>query len=244
MKVERLNDNQIRFIFMQQDLADRNININDFVSRPPSGSHGLFQEITGLLQSEYGFATIGTPLMFEATMSNDSLWVTVTKMNPADGMNGLQNMMGGIMSHLNPQMLAGNQGFVQAHIPNTPPNMPHQQGAPTGNQQHRRQKQKPPPKKDYVLYSFDNFDIMAMVASRIGSNFNGDSHVYKMEGRYYLLLKTTELDNIIVKKLESLLCDFGKKELSGPIAYNQMMERGEVIIAEDAVRKLKMYGQY
>ena len=241
MKVERLNENQIRFIFMPQDLADRNININDFVTRPPSGSHGLFQEITSLLQTEYGFATIGTPLMFEATMTNDTLSVTVTRVNPADGMGGFQNMLGGIMSQINPNMLAGHNGFVQAHIPNASPNMPHQQAVPPVNPQ---QMQHRPAEKGYILYSFDSLDMLASVASRIGNNFTGDSHVYKMEGRYYLLLKISNVGDYIVKKIESMLCDFGKKELSGPIAYNQMMERGEVIIAEDAVRKLKLYGQY
>ena len=242
MKVERLNDNQIRFIFMQQDLADRNININDFVTRPPNGSHMLFQEITGLLQSEYGFATIGTPLMFEATMSNDTLTITVTRVNPNDA--GFQNMFGGIMSQFNPQMLAGQQGFVQAHIPGAPPNMPPPHAVP--HQQNARQQQaKPkPPERTYILYSFDNFEILATVASRIGSNFTGDSHVYKVEGKYYLLLKVAGISNVVVKKLESMLDDFGKKELSGPIAYNKMMERGEVIIAQDAVSKLKLYKQY
>jgi len=235
MKIEKINDNQIRFIFMPQDLADRNININDFVAHPPNGSHGLFQEITGILQSDYGFAPIGTPLMFEATMSNDSLCVTVTKMNP-DAMGGFQNMLGGMMSQINPQMLAGHNGFVQTHIPNA------QQ--PQANPKNKTTSQKSLPPRDYTLYSFDNLDILAMVASRIGSNFLGGSHVYKMEGKYHLLLQITGMGDIMVKKLEGLLCEFGKRELSGPISHNKMLEHGEVIIAEDAVRKLKLYGQF
>ena len=233
MKIEKINDNQIRFIFMPQDLADRNIDINDFVAHPPNGSHGLFQEITGILQSDYGFAPIGTPLMFEATMSNDSLCVTVTRMNP-DAMGGFQNMLGGMMSQINPQMLAGHNGFVQTHIPNA------QQ--PQANPKKKAAKSLPP--RDYILYSFDNLDILAMVASRIGSNFLGGSHVYKIEGKYHMLLQITGMSDIMIRKLEGLLCEFGKRELSGPIARNKMLEHGEVIIAEDAVRKLKLYGQF
>lgn len=235
MKIEKINDNQIRFIFMPQDLADRNININDFVAHPPNGSHGLFQEITSILQSDYSFAPIGTPLMFEATMSNDSLCVTVTRMNP-DAMGGFQNMLGGMMSQINPQMHTGQNGFVQTHIPNAPQSQI--------NPKKKTTSPKSLPPREYILYSFDNLDILATVASRIGSNFLGGSHVYKMEGKYNLLLQITGMGDIMVKKLEGLLCEFGKRELSGPIARNKMLEHGEVIIAEDAVRKLKLYGQF
>jgi len=232
---------------MPQDLAARNVSMGDIVTPSPNRPHGLFQEITGILQTEYGFATFGTPLMFEATVASDqSLSILVTKMAMPTNEYGdqmdpgayLQNLMGGFTPQMN--QFAHNQdsmGHIQPNgMPPPPPPGPGQPGHRHGR--HGR-KQKKPPESGYILYSFEDIDVLAFAASRIGGDYTGKNHVYKMEGKYHLLMQSNAQHS--TKKLEGLLSDFGKKETTSPLSYNQMIERGEPVIAEDAINKLKAY---
>jgi len=172
MKVERVSDTQMRFIFMPQDLAARNMSMSDVVAPQPNRPHGLFQEITGILQTEYGFASFGTPLMFEATVASDqSLSILVTKMAMPQNEYGetmdsgayLQNLMGGFI----PQMgqFAHNQdstGCTQHGGLQPPP--PPVSGQPGQRQGRPNRKQKKPPESGYILYSFENIDALALAA--------------------------------------------------------------------------------
>jgi len=234
MKVERLNNNQIRFVFMAQDLAERDININDILTRSSNKTQGLFQEITALLNEEYEFSTAGTPLMFEATMSHNTLSVLVTKMATEDGQfhgpggeitSGFAGMVNDVMTQI-AQNANGDAGINMHSIP-PPENVG-----------------KIPPKQyeaEYLVFTFPNIDALAAACAHIDSTYEGRNHVYKMDGKYHLLLQSIDNDCCSTQKIEQLLHEFGQKQLPSPLAYSIMQERGEVIISEDAVSKLKMY---
>ena len=240
MKVERINNNQIRFIFMAQDLAERGININDILTRSPNKTQGLFQEITTLLSEEYEFSSAGVPLMFEATMMRDTLSVLVTKMAQGDGAGfgaggeinqGFAGMVNDVMAQI-----SGQQHFQPYADTNIYPPNPVK---PPPNQKNVRQV--PPPKIDYVSFAFPNIDDMATAAARIDDTYKGRSHVYKMDGKYHLLLQNIGRDDYSTKKIEKLLHEFGQKQPLSPLSYSIMQEHGEVVIAENAIGSLKKY---
>ncbi|MCL2286269.1 MAG: adaptor protein MecA [Firmicutes bacterium] len=248
MRVERINDNQIKFEFMAQDLAERDINISDIVNPSANKTHGLFREITGLLQTEYGFATIGTPLVFEATMSHDTLCVIVTRMvndhgyGANDGMSNLQNILSNYMSQL--ETYGEHSDEVQSFLDSVPllDDLPLPRGGrrrPACNAKPRVHKKKP--ESGYAVFAFDNFDMLAAAASRIPESYKGRSHVYKLRDKYQLILQNVGIGEHSAKKFTAQLSEFGQKQKSSVITYNQIMEHGEVIIAEDAINKLKIY---
>ena len=254
MKVEKINENQIRFEFMAQDLAERNINISDIITPSANKTQGLFREITGILHEEYGFATIGTPLVFEATMSHDTLSVLVTKMagndeygeyNENNGVPNFQNIISDIMSQMkNNGYNQDGLEFVSANIHHNPHggflngNIP-RKGRPGGNTKARPHRKKP--NSGYCVFSFENFDMLAAAASRIPENYKGRSHVYKREGKYYFILQNVGNSCYSTKNFEAQISEFGQKQITSLITYNQMLEHGEVIIAEEAICKLKAY---
>jgi len=237
---------------MAQDLAERNINITDIVTPTANKTHGLFQEITSLLHGEYNFATAGTPLVFEATMSHDTLSVLVTKMpdnnehgeyNENYGTAGFQNIINNIMTQLENNgynqeglefmsaAMHPHGGFPNGHVSNKN----RQRGNVKGHTQRKRQK------SDYTVFSFESFDMLAEAASHIPESYKGRSHVYKRNGKNHLMLQNIGTNEYCTKKFESKLSEYGQKQLASPITYNQMQEHGETIIAEDAICKLKAY---
>lgn len=229
MKVEKINDNQIQFVLMPQDLAARNISINDIISRVPGKADVLFQEITSILSTDYQFSVHGTPLVFEARASHDSIYIMVTRID-ASNLNGYGGFVNGVMT----QMAQAQQSMFGQQVHNTAFQPPPIQ--PKNKTQAIRQSD-----NHYAVFSFENIDILAEAAAQIGSGFLGRSKVYKVEGKHYLLLHSFGEVNLITSRIEGTLCEYGQKEFASELAYSQIQERGELVISENAIRKLKAY---
>ena len=96
--------------------------------------------------------------------------------------------------------------------------------------------------ESYSVFSFENIDTMAAGVARLNENFAGTSQVRKMDNRYFLLITNETPDIQTTAELESVLYEYGQKHVSNAISFKYLMERGETVIAEDAVDKLKIYG--
>ena len=84
MKIERISDTQMKFVFMQSDLEERDIKISE-LSHSSDKTQQLFKEIMQLVQDEEVFTTESAPFLIEAMrVGVDSLAVIVTKMNMED----------------------------------------------------------------------------------------------------------------------------------------------------------------
>ena len=81
MRIERISNTQLKFVLMTDDLAERDIKINE-LSYTSDKTQQLFREIMTLVQHEQEFTEGETPLMFEAMrVGVDSLVVVVTKIS-------------------------------------------------------------------------------------------------------------------------------------------------------------------
>jgi len=171
----------------------------------------LFREIMQLVQDEQEF-TEETPLMFEAMrMGIDSLVVVVTKIS---------------------------EGLLEEKKLNLIPQ------ARTNTRYKREGIIEKSPKEDensYSLFSFADIDILAAAANRLCTHFEGPSQVYKMDMRYFLMLQNETEDYLTTGELEAVLYEFGQKHISNAISHQYLVERGEVIIQENAIEKLRSY---
>ena len=238
MKVEMINQNQMRVVFKAQDLKDRNINTSDMFSQNNNKVQELFREITAVLQDEYDFTTFGTPLMFEATMTQGIFSVVVTRVAGSDENNeedivdtkeSLMNDFYNLMKHM---PMSG--GITMADL---------EQDYVAPPKPKRNIKRAKRPSGEYVVFSFKNIDETATAASFVEDSYIGSSRLFKMNGKYMLLLQNRGHDVQSTKRFEKKLGEFGQRETTSQITLSQMKERGEVVIANDAVRKLKDYSQ-
>jgi len=239
MKVEMINQNQMRVVFKAQDLKERNINTSDMFSQNNNKVQELFREITAVLQDEYGFTTFGTPLMFEATMAQGVFSVVVTRVAGSDEdtddefgdtkdnlMADFYNLMKNI-----PLGVGASPGIdIEGDVPSSRP-----------KRNIRRAKR---PAGEYVVFSFKSIDETATAASFVEDGYIGSSRLFKMNGKYMLLLQNRGHDVQSTKRFEKKLGEFGQKEITSQITLSQMKERGEVVIATDAVNKLKLYSTF
>jgi len=212
MRIERISDTQLKFILMTDDLAERDIKISE-LSYASDKTQRLFREIMLLVQDEQEFSAENTPLMFEAMrVGVDSLIVVVTKVN--------QNSADGEKKFNLIPAARRECRFKRSGQIKEPE---------TTNE------------VSYAIFSFADFEIMAAAVSRLCDNYSGASQVYKLEDRFFLLLRNETEDKRTTGEMEAILYEFGRKHVSNIISRQYLLERGELFIAENAVDKLRLY---
>lgn len=118
------------------------------------------------------------------------------------------------------------------------------------NQDMRRWKKKPldtmergeEKNSDILIYSFPALDDIISVSLRLNGAFKGESAVYKNENRYFLVLQG-DTYTASLEELEPVLTEYGQKHVSTPLAKYYLLEHGETILKEKAVKALaKTFG--
>ena len=215
MRVERINDNQLKYTFMTDDLAERDICISE-LSYSSEKTQQLFQEVMHLAQFESGFITQSTSLMLEAMrVGVDSLVIVVTKVTPNS-----KTAQGEVSVSLVPAAKSECKYKRIMELLTT---------------------KKTPLEDSYSVFSFEDIEILAASVSRLPANFHGESAVYKMDGRVFLMMKNATQDKKTTSHLESVLYEYGKKHISNGLSHQYLLERADVLIGENAVQKLRVY---
>ncbi|MBQ7678032.1 MAG: adaptor protein MecA [Lachnospiraceae bacterium] len=92
MKIEKINDNQIRCTLNANDLATRHINIQE-LAYGTEKMQRLFHEMTGFAGVHFGFDTEEIPLVIEAVpMPKESLLLFISKVNYPDELDARFSM--------------------------------------------------------------------------------------------------------------------------------------------------------
>ena len=216
MKIERISENQLKLTLTKDDLKERDIKLEDLIT-PSEKTQKLFRDIMEQALDEEDFVSENTPLMVEAVpMGTEGIMIIVTKVNNKDGKN------------------------------KGPADMLHQA------QETRRWKKKPldtlehaeEKNSDILIYSFPELDDVIRVSIRLDGCFKGESAVYKNENKYFLVLQgDTYTAEESSADLELILKEYGQKHVSTPLAKYYLLEHGDTIIANKAVKALaKTFG--
>ncbi|MCL2707589.1 MAG: adaptor protein MecA, partial [Defluviitaleaceae bacterium] len=160
MRIEKISETQIKFILTNEDLAERNIKLNE-LSYGSDKAQLLFQEMMQQAMSECEFETANIPLMMEAVpLGEEGVMVMVTKLTDAAEIEKKLSLFPLARTALK---------FKKAEIIEPPDESPDEDSI--------------------SVFSFDTLDAMAEAASRLSGIFCGVSKAYKLEGRYYLMMQ-------------------------------------------------------
>ena len=78
MKIEKINDNQIRCTLSKEDLADRNIKLSE-LAYGTGKTRELFQDMMQQANDDFGFEVNDIPLMVEAIpVSPETIVLVIT----------------------------------------------------------------------------------------------------------------------------------------------------------------------
>ena len=216
MKIERISENQLKLTLTKDDLKERDIKLEDLIT-PSEKTQKLFRDIMEQALDEEDFVSENTPLMVEAVpMGTEGIMIIVTKVNNKD-----------------------KKGNTAAGLLQQAQETRRWKKKPLDTLEHAEEKN-----SDILIYSFPALDDVIRVSLRLDSGFKGESAVYKNEGKYFLVLQgDTYTAEESSEELELVLKEYGQKHVSTPLAKYYLLEHGETIIAEKAVKALaKTFG--
>ena len=217
MTVERISENQLKFIFKTNDLAERDIVLSE-ISFASDKTQQLFQEVLTFVQFESGFITGNTPLMLEASrVGMDSLVVLVTKVTQDSGSFSGEKRISLVPAAKKKCKYKRLKELLDS--------------------------KSQPLEDSYSLFSFDDIEMAAAAVMRLPGNFFGESLAYKMDRQVYLVIKNATPGKNTTAEMESVLFEYGKKHVSNMLSHQYLVERAEVLISEGAVEKLRAYCQ-
>lgn len=204
MRIEKINENQIKFILSKTDLNERSIKIEELVI-PNYKTQKLFKDIMDKALEEYGFESADTPLMVEAMpSSSDGIMIIVTRLRDIPGGQGGYKALADARN-LRKFKSKGINRFTAENETET--------------------------EYDIMVHSFDKLDDVINLCIRIAPNYNGPSSLYKLDGRYFLVMESN-------KDLEIILGDYATKHIGSSLSKYYLKEHGETIAATAAIQKL------
>ena len=215
MKIEKLNDNQIRCTLTRADLADRQIKLSEIVCGSDKAK-SLFQDMMEQAASEFGFEAENTPLMIEAVpASADSLVLIITKVDNPDELDSKLSKFGSAFQDLDHKKITTTEKL---------------EGADKADPVHSRIR----------LFSFANLDCAIHACQLLRPMYHGANSLYKdtPNNLYILALTQSDLSSADFNKICNMLSEYGSTEKVNSAILAFLEEHCEVIVASNAVEQL------
>ena len=247
MKIEKINDNQIRCTLTKEDLDTHQIRISELAYGTEKAKK-LFQDMMRQAQLEFGFEADNIPLMIEAIPINmESVILIITKVEDPEELDTRFSKFAPFKGNESKETIqldgADNiidifQKLCEAKLKN----ISKKQNEHTDNKAAKETKSVPEQETPSVnlirLYTFRNLDEVIAAAHGLNGFFTGENTLYKeSSSQYQLVLHQSAYTPEEFNKVCNILSEYGKGKaftLSGE-AYLQ--EHGERI-TKNALQQL------
>ena len=245
MKLEKLNDNQIRCTLTKADLADRQIKLSE-LAYGSEKAKSLFRDMMLQASAEFGFEANDIPLMIEAIpMPNECIVLIITKVSDPEELDTrFSKFSPGSTDTLDtipePKKAVSPEGadevldifkrMVEQHLKSVP----------------EESEEKLPVRvaEDIDLtrlYCFGDLDSIIEAASILADYYHGENRLYKCPSRkiFYLVLKKSSHTPEEFNKICNILTEYGNNEPYSKSTEAYMAEHYDLVMKKDALQKLK-----
>lgn len=230
MKIERINDNQIRCTLSSFDLSVRNLNLGE-LAYGSEKARGLFREMIQKASNEVGFEAEDIPLMVEAIpLSNESVMLVITKIEDPEELDTrfakfspMSQTDADSLSDLASELLEGADGLLKLLNDDTVQDLEDTETAA-----------KEPSEQIHVtstrIYAFDSLDRICEAACAVGQLYDGKNALYKKPEtyQYFLVLKDDGATSLDFSRVCNILSEYGTKirhEYASEAYYEEHYEK-------------------
>lgn len=238
MKIEKINDNQIRCTLTRADLADRQLKLSE-LAYGTEKARSLFHDMMQRAAYECGFEAEDIPLMIEAIpASADSIVLIITKVEdpeeldtrfsrfaPTTGSDADTKRESASLKLEGAEELLNLLGKVKETIAALPLE-------PASEEQKK--------KSDLRLFSFATMDSVICASQLLNRMYHGSNTLYKDNGSEMYVLAMTQSDHTDndFSRICNMLSEYGSQENSSGASLAYLEEHCEAVITADAVQKL------
>lgn len=244
MKIERINENQIRCTLSREDLAERQIELSE-LAYGSEKARRLFHEMIQAAADEVGFDVENAPIMVEAIpLSMENIMLIVTRVDDPDELDTRFSRFSPSsedewsetedLNDFSQKLLDGADEMCSpaSEGPRTPDACPHLAPAPKAPDSSL------PDAPSFRLFSFFALDAAIEAAHAVKGMILVQSTLYKTPEDMYMLVihKGTDVDSF--HRICNILSEYGSLKNSRPGALAYCEEHCEAIIASRALDKL------
>ena len=246
MKIERINENQIRCTLTSSDLSARNLNLGELAYGTEKAKK-LFHEMIQKASNEVGFEAEDIPLMVEAIpLSSESIMLIITKIEDPEELDTRFSRFSPAaedepLTALANELLEGADGLLSLFAENgknAAANPLTGSDAPSGENAGPASKQ-----AAARIFTFGSLDEVCRAARIAAPVCETPNTLYKhpSDGRYYLVVRETADSTDAFNRLCNLLSEYSEplKTAAAPNAFEAYYEEHyEAIVREHALLTL------
>ncbi len=267
MKIEKLNENQIRCIVEKTDLEQRQLKLSE-LAYGSSKAKALVRDMMEKAAAECGFEADNIPLMIEAIpISFDCLILVVTKVEDPEVLDTRFSRFSSLAGSeeeeedmedeeffegsedddeeplsFNPSEDDGNDGESSSGEQSLGILDSFTKALSSAKEEYLKKKSEERPAKpaSEQIYAFDSLDEVLRLCGHLTPFYSGDSALYKdqAQGAYYLVLVKKDMDQALYDRACTICSDYGESIRTSYASLSYFREHFRLICRENALETL------
>ena len=241
MKIEKINDNQIRCTLTHADLAARHLKLSE-LAYGTEKAKSLFRDMMQQASFDFGFDAEDLPLMIEAIPSSaDSIVLIITKVEDPEELDTRFSKFTplGDSDTVNNDMLEKLQGADEfLDLLNKVKEAA--AGLPSASPEEEQEEAVSEPQLTLRLFSFSTLDSVIRAARLAAPFYKNANTLYKDKENhtYILALAPGSSSDHEFNKICNMLSEYSTPEKADSTILAFLEEHCEIIVSADAVQKL------
>jgi adapter protein MecA 1/2 len=244
MKLEKLNDNQIRCTLTKDDLADRQIKLSE-LAYGSEKAKSLFRDMMLQANAEFGFEANDIPLMIEAIpMPNDCIVLIITKVSDPEELDtrfskfspSNTDVLEPVADHKKTISVEGAdevldlfKRMMEQHL--------------KGFEESKKEEAAVKVSSEIDLtrtYCFGSIEDLVKAAHILNGFYHGENRLYRNNERriFYLVLSKSAHTPEEFNKVCNILTEYGSNEPYSKSSEAYMAEHYDLVMKKDALQKL------
>ena len=245
MKIEKLNDNQIRCTLTRADLAERQLHLSE-LAYGTEKAKSLFHDMMQQAAYEFGFEAEDIPLMIEAIpASSDSIVLIITKVeDPEELDTRFSKFAPSVVDEVTAKKLPAPSKLEGAEtLMDLIGKVKEKLGVPGTQEQTEddtTSSESQTPKSTLRLFSFATMDNVLRASRVLSPMYHGSNTLYKdtVEDLYILALTQSKHTDNDFNRMCNMLSEYGNLEKASGANLAFLEEHCEMMVGEDALQQL------
>lgn len=245
MKIEKVNDNQIRCTLTKADLADRELKLSE-IAYGTEKAKSLFRDMMQQAALKFGFEADNIPLMIEAIPLNaDCIVLIITKVEDPEELDTRFSRFAPDSEDETEILGESDENYGHAHdeVMDLFKKIKKEASELMSKVEEKKSEETEDKQENTFaakIFSFDSMTDVIKPSVILKDTYNDVNSLYKdgKNGRYMLVINKIEDSTENFNKACNILSEYGKLERMLPTSEFFFKEHYECVIEYDAIQKL------